>query len=144
MRYKSRLHEFVEKWLKENNLTWEAVLLRGGLNKSIGTDLRKGSTPRPVTLRKLADSMGIPRRRLFEVAGYLDAADTPEDTVRISDPDLRLFFRGGGWDQLTEDERAIVKDAITLAQRHRLLRAGAAVKQPAPGRTRRNRRKARR
>jgi len=139
MRYNSALHEFVEKWLKEHNLTWEAVLLRGGLNKSIGTDLRKGSTPRPDTLRKLADSMGLPRRRLFELAGYLEPTDAPEDTARISDPDLRLFFRGGGWDQLTADEHAIIKDAISLAQRHRLLRTSAAAGQPAPGRKRRNR-----
>lgn len=128
MPYKSALHEAVEKWLDEHRITWETVLLRGGLNKSIGTDIRKGSTPRPITLRKLADSMGMPRRRLFELAGYLDPTDLAEDTVRIADPDMRLFFRGGGWDQLTPDERAIIKDAIRLAQSHKLLRTGSQAK----------------
>jgi len=66
--------------------------------------------------------MGVPRRKLFELAGYVRPEELEPENFDIDDPDLSLFFRGE-WNDLSEDEkvfiRDMVKDANALLKRRR-------------------------
>ena len=108
--------------MRANSSTYEKLLKKAGVAVSVGTDIRRGSSPRPDTLRRVAEAMGVPRKRLFEIAGYIDPED-PKDRVDIADPELRLFFRGE-WDELTDVEREFIKSAIRTAREMRRRRGG--------------------
>ncbi len=113
-KFSSALHELIERWVRANNSTYEKLLRQAGVAVSVGTDIRRGSSPRAETLRKLAEVMGVSPKRLFEATGYMEKEDAG-DKVDITDPELRLFFRGE-WDELTETEREFIRGAIRTAR----------------------------
>ena len=109
--YTSPLHQFIEEWLTRQGTNWEWLISNSDLPKGTSTGIRKGSTPRPATLRKLSDAMGIPRRKLFELAGYVKPEELEPENFDIDDPDLSLFFRGE-WTELSDDEKAFIRDLV--------------------------------
>ena len=115
--YSSELHKFIDRWVKVQNTTWEALFREAGVANASSTLVRRGSVPRPDTLRKLADAMGVPRRQLFEMTGYVTAEELEPEEIDIDDPELRLFFSGHDFDEMTEEEREFVRDAVRMARR---------------------------
>lgn len=109
--YTSPLHQFIEEWLTRQGTNWEWLISNSDLPKGTSTGIRKGSTPRPATLRKLSDAMGIPRRKLFELAGYVKPEELEPENFDIDDPDLSLFFRGE-WTELSDDEKTFIRDLV--------------------------------
>ena len=57
--YASEIHRFVDEWLRAHGTNWEGLRKQAGVSAPVGTDIRRGSTPRPETLRKLADAMEV-------------------------------------------------------------------------------------
>ena len=120
--YSSPLHEFIDRWIATTNTTWEWLFKKAGVANASSTLLRRGSIPRPDTLRKLADAMDMPRRKLFELAEYVRPEELEPEDIDIEDPELRLFFGGNEWDDLLPEEQQMIKDAIRMARRYKLLR----------------------
>ena len=88
--YANQLHEFIEVWLKQRRITWGALLTEAGLGASISTDIWKGTIPRPANLRKLAGGMGVTKRRLFELAEYIDPAEFDAPVMSPEEEDVLL------------------------------------------------------
>ena len=65
--YASELHRFIDEWLKANRTNWEALRKEAGVSAPVGTDIRRGSTPRPDTLKRLSEAMRVPIRELYEL-----------------------------------------------------------------------------
>lgn len=120
--YVNSLHEFVQGWIVDRNTTWDWLMTQAGLPKSTGTTIRKGSEPRPATLRKLAAAMGVTRRRMFEVAGYVLPHELEPQLFDISDPEIRMFLEDGEWIKYTPQEQEFVRDAVRYVRKHRFLR----------------------
>ncbi len=76
---------FVETWLQEHETNGSSLFSNAGLPNALYTQLKRGSSPRPNTLRALADEMKVPRGRLFMLAGYCDETD-----LTIIDPDPEI------------------------------------------------------
>ena len=117
--YASEIHRFVEEWLRANGTNWEGLRKQAGVSAPVGTDIRRGSTPRPETLRKLAEAMDVPLRTLYILAGYIDASEFEGDEIDISDPELSLFFRQYEWDEFNDEEKEVIRQAIRMAKAYR-------------------------
>ena len=117
--YASEIHRFVDEWLRANGTNWESLRKQAGVSAPVGTDIRRGSTPRPETLRKLADAMDVPLRTLYILAGYIDASEFEGDEIDIADPEISLFFRQYEWDEFTEEEKEVIRQAIRMAKAYR-------------------------
>ena len=113
--YSSPLHEYIARWIAARDTTWQRLFTQAGIANAGSTQVRRGSTPRPGTLRKLADAMGVPRRKLFEVAGYVRPEELEPEDIEISDPEIALFFLGYEWDEFTAAEQDIIRQAIRSA-----------------------------
>lgn len=117
--YASEIHRFVDEWLRAQGTNWESLRKQAGVSAPVGTDIRRGSTPRPETLRKLADAMDVPLRTLYILAGYIDASEFEGDEIDIADPEISLFFRQYEWDEFTEEEKEVIRQAIRMAKAYR-------------------------
>ena len=117
--YASEIHRYVEEWLRANGTNWESLRKQAGVSAPVGTDIRRGSTPRPETLRKLADAMDVPLRTLYVMAGYIDASEFEGDEIDIADPELSLFFRQYEWDEFNDEEKEVIRQAIRMAKAYR-------------------------
>ncbi len=117
--YASDIHRFVDEWLRANGTNWEGLRKQAGVSAPVGTDIRRGSTPRPETLRKLADAMDVPLRTLYVLAGYIDADEFDSDEIDITDPEISLFFRQYEWDEFNDEEKEVVRQAIRMATAYR-------------------------
>ena len=114
----SELCETIEHWLESNRLTWKALLTKANLTGPVGTDIRNGSTPRPETLRKLAEAMEVAPQWLFKKVGYISEEETGTEALRIDDPALELFFQGE-WHKLTQAHRDFIRRLILEAKNYR-------------------------
>ena len=117
--YASDIHRYVDEWLRAHGTNWESLRKQAGVSAPVGTDIRRGSTPRPETLRKLADAMDVPLRTLYVLAGYIDASEFEGDEIDIADPELSLFFRQYEWDEFNEEEKEVIRQAIRMAKAYR-------------------------
>ncbi len=113
--YSSPLHEFIAKWIATHDTTWQRLFTQATIANAVSTQVRRGSTPRPGTRRKLADAMGVPRRKLFEVAGYVRPEELEPEDIEITDPEIALFFLGYEWDEFTEAGQDIIRQAVRSA-----------------------------
>ena len=113
--YTSALHEFIDRWVQSRDTTWDWLLKTAGVPGSAGTNIRRGSTPQPKTLRNLAAAMGVPRRKLFEFAGYVLPEELEPEDIQIDDPELSMFFRGYEWDEFTSDEKELIRTGVRMA-----------------------------
>lgn len=125
LNYSSPLHRFIEEWIASRHTNWDWLTTQAGVQGSLGTGLKRGSTPRPETLRKLASTMEVPRRKLFELAGYLEPEDLEPENIEIDDPEISMFFRKYEWDEFTSDERELIRLGIRMALQARAARAQA-------------------
>ena len=74
--YASALHQLIDNWVRARNTTWDWLFKAAGVSGSVGTDIKRGATPRPETLRRLSRPMtGVAFSRLLEVAGYAQATE---------------------------------------------------------------------
>ena len=117
--YASDIHRYVDEWLRANGTNWESLRKQAGVSAPVGTDIRRGSTPRPETLRKLADAMDVPLRKLYVLAGYIDASEFDIDEIDIADPEISLFFRQYEWDEFNDEEKEVIRQAIRMAKAYR-------------------------
>ena len=117
--YASEIHRFVDEWLRAHETNWESLRKQAGVSAPVGTDIRRGSTPRPETLRKLAHAMDVPLRTLYVLAGHIDASEFDSDEIDITDPEISLFFRQYEWDEFTEEEKEVIRQAIRMAKAYR-------------------------
>ena len=118
-KYASEIHRFVDEWLRAHGTNWESLRKQAGVSAPVGTDIRRGSTPRPETLRKLADAMDVPLRTLYILAGYIDASEFEGDDIDIADPEISLFFRQYEWDEFNDEEKEVIRQAIRMAEAYR-------------------------
>jgi hypothetical protein len=117
-KYASELHRFIDEWLRANETNWETLRKDAGVSAPVGTDIRRGSTPRPDTLRRLSEAMGVPIRVLYELSGYVERGEL--DPVQVPVPDdyeVRSFFTDNAWDDFTADEKEIVRLGMRMALR---------------------------
>ena len=117
--YASEIHRFVDEWLRAHGTNWESLRKQAGVSAPVGTDIRRGSTPRPETLRKLAEAMDVPLRSLYILAGYIDASEFEGDEIDIADPEISLFFRQYEWDEFNYEEKEVVRQAIRMVKAYR-------------------------
>ena len=113
--YSTPLHQFIDGWVRAQDATWEWLFKEAGLAGAVGTKIRHGSTPRPVTVRKLASVMRLPARTLYQLAGYFDDDELELDQIEIADPEVCLFFRQYQWDEFTDDEKQLIRMGIRMA-----------------------------
>ena len=113
--FASPLHEYIEKWLDRNNSTWDAAVKAGVVAGGTGTRVSRGSVPRPETLVKLAEWMGVSKARLLILAGYIDQGDL------IPGPDLQLDESQEEildlWDQIPPGRRSLARELLEVAAR---------------------------
>ena len=107
---------YILSWVNANHTNGSWLFTQAALPPSLFTQLKRGSTPRPDTLRRLAAVMDVPKRRLFELAGYIDQDEFDEDEIDIADPEIALFFRGYEWDEFTNEEQDIIRNAVRMAR----------------------------
>lgn len=76
------LATYIKDWMAEHGVS-QASLARGvGIHTSVlGDVLSRGAIPKPATLRRLANVMGVPMATLMVKAGYLDYKDLKIDMV---------------------------------------------------------------
>ena len=117
--YASDIHRFVDEWLRAHETNWESLRKQAGVSAPVGTDIRRGSKPRPETLRKLADAMDVPLRTLYIMAGYIDASEFEGNEIDIADPEISLFFRQYEWDEFNDEEKEVIRQAIRMAKAYR-------------------------
>ena len=120
--YSTPLHEFVDRWLRAQDATWDWLFREAGLATGVGTKIRQGSMPRPGTVRKLSSVMRVPARRLYHLAGYFDEGELEPEQIDIADPEVGLFFRQYQWDEFTEDEKELIRMGIRMALQARKAR----------------------
>ena len=114
--YASEIHRFVDEWLRAHNTNWETLRKKAGVSAPVGTDIRRGSTPRPATLRKLADAMDVPLRTLYELSGYVDPVELDPQQVPVPDDyEIQAFFTDHRWSDFTPDEQEVVRMGIRMA-----------------------------
>ena len=114
--YASELHRFIDEWLRANGTNWETLRKEAGVSAPVGTDIRRGSTPRPDTLRRLSEAMRVPIRVLYELSGYVERGEL--DPVQVPVPDdyeIRSFFTDNSWADFTPDEKEIVRLGMSMA-----------------------------
>ena len=91
--YASDLDRFINEWLTANGTNWEIMSKTAGVSAPVGTDIRKGSTPRPDTLKRLSEAMRVPIRELYELSGYVERGELdPVDVPVPDDYEIRSFF----------------------------------------------------
>lgn len=104
------LASFIDRWVEQHQTTVKALCDGAGLPHSIFTQLRKGATPRPETLRKVAKAMDLPAVKLFLLAGYL----TENDLLRV--PEVGLAedeaFLLAGYRKLSAEGKALLKRGL--------------------------------
>ena len=89
----------------------------------VGTDIRRGSTPRPETLKRLSEAMRVPIRELYELSGYVERGELdPVETPVPNDYEIRSFFTDNAWDDFTADEKEIVHLGMRMALKSKLNR----------------------
>jgi len=121
--YASELHRFIDEWLKANGTNWETLRKEAGVSAPVGTDIRRGSTPRPDTLKRLSEAMRVPIRELYELSGYVERGELdPVETPVPDDYEIRSFFTDNAWDDFTADEKEIVRLGMRMALKSKLNR----------------------
>ena len=108
------LHELIDQWVRQRNTTWEWLFKAAGVSPPVGTDIRRGSTPRPETLRKLAKAMGLPRTQLFEAAGYVDAEDIGPSATGLSPREEALITK---YRIMSEDAQKAIDEVVEAMTR---------------------------
>lgn len=108
-----RLHPlaaFLREWLRERDSSQLALAQRAGIPHTILSALvNHGNVPRPSTLRKLAQAMGVPVGRLLVLAGHLSE---DEYANPIGETDMaRLYevgdLNGEEWEQVRDFARYV-------------------------------------
>lgn len=104
------LAAFIGRWLAEHRVSQLALARRAGVpHATLSVLFNHGNVPRPSTLRKIAEAMGVPVGRLLVLAGHL----TEEEYVTpIKETDLaRLYEVGdldeGEWEQVLDFVRYV-------------------------------------
>ena len=121
--YASELHRFIDEWLKANGTNWETLRKEAGVSAPVGTDIRRGSTPRPDTLKRLSEAMRVPIRELYELSGYVERGELdPVETPVPDDYEFRSFFTDNAWDDFSADEKEIVRLGMRMALKSKLNR----------------------
>ena len=121
--YASELHRFIDEWLKANGTNWETLRKEAGVSAPVGTDIRRGSTPRPDTLKRLSEAMRVPIRELYELSGYVERGELdPVETPVSDDSEIRSFFTDNAWDDFTAEEKEIVRLGMGMALKSKLNR----------------------
>jgi hypothetical protein len=114
--YASDLHRFIDEWLRANDTNWETLRKQAGVSAPVGTDIRRGSTPRPDTLKRLSEAMRVPIRELYELSGYVERGELDPVQVPVpNDYEIRSFFTDNAWDDFTDDEKEIVRLGMRMA-----------------------------
>lgn len=114
--YASELHRFIDEWLRANGTNWETLRKEAGVSAPVGTDIRRGSTPRPDTLRRLSEAMRVPIRVLYELSGYVERGELDPGQVPVPDDyEIRSFFTDNTWDDFTPDEKEVVRLGMRMA-----------------------------
>lgn len=122
--YASELHRFIDEWLRANTTNWETLRKEAGVSAPVGTDIRRGSTPRPDTLKRLSEAMHVPIRVMYELSGYVERGEL--DPVQVPVPDdyeIRSFFTDNTWDDFTPDEKEIVRLGMRMAMKSKASRS---------------------
>jgi hypothetical protein len=116
--YGSELHRYMEEWLEAKNVTWFSVTQGAGLPQGLPGRIRAGQGVMPATLRRLAEYIRVPVRTLYIKADLMDESELePAQGLEIDDPVISQFFTGGnGWDNLPDDAKDFIRQAISLAQ----------------------------
>ncbi|MEX2598816.1 MAG: helix-turn-helix transcriptional regulator [Dehalococcoidia bacterium] len=99
------LAEFLKKWLRGHDMSQLALAQRAGIpHTTIGALLNSGVVPRPTTLKKMGNAMGVPVGQLMVLAGHI----TPEEyETPVQPTDLARLYEVG---DLSDDEWEQVRD----------------------------------
>ena len=109
----SALQAFIQRWLDNHTTTWEWLLHHSGLGGSTGTRISRGAIPQSATLRKLSEGMGIPRRVLFELAGYLGPDDLEPEEYSAEEAEIISIYR-----QIPLERRRLLREMLEVAARY--------------------------
>ena len=121
--YASALGRFINEWLTANGTNWEILSKTAGVSAPVGTDIRKGSTPRPDTLKRLSEARRAPIRELHELSGYVERGKLGAVEVPVPDDyEIRSFFTENDWDDFNADEKEIVRLGIRMALKSKTIR----------------------
>ena len=99
------LAQFIREWLDDRKATQFSLAQRAGIpHSTLSALFTRNILPRPETLKRLAQAMGVPMGRLLVLAGYI----TPEEyETPIKETDLARLYEVG---DLSDDEWEQVRD----------------------------------
>ena len=99
------LAQFVQEWLGERKATQLWLAKQAGIpHSTLSALFTRNILPRPETLKRLAQAMGVPVGRLLVLAGYI----TPQEyETPIKETELARLYEVG---DLTDDEWEQVRD----------------------------------
>ena len=121
--YANELHRFIDECLKANGTNWETLSKEAGVSAPVGTDIRRGSTPRPDTLKRLSEAMRVPIRELYELSRYVERGELdPVETPVPDDYEIRSFFTDNTWDDFTADEKETIRLGMRMVLKSKLNR----------------------
>ena len=99
------LTQFLQAWLQQRRATQLWLAQQAGIaHSTLSALFVRGLVPRPSTLRKLANAMGVPVGQLLVLAGHITQE---EFQVPVQQSDLARLYEVG---ELTEEEWEQVRD----------------------------------
>lgn len=88
----SEVSRFIKDWLRREQTTQTWLAAQSGVKRStLNAILKKNVQPRAEQLTKLAAAMGVPRNRLFVLAGYMEEALVKEKSAALTEDEERLL-----------------------------------------------------
>ena len=98
-----------------------SLAISDGRNPNQVFDIESRGTARPETLQKIAEVLSVPIQTVYRIAGWLPEEED-SDEIDINDPTLRLFFSGKDFDEMNQEEREHIRDAVRLSRRLKEMR----------------------
>lgn len=104
------LARLVEDWLVAHNTNGAKLFELAELPNALYTQIKRGSSPRPDTIRALSEAMHVPRGRLFQAAGYADSED-----LWIVDPDPEMEELFSIWKKISPEKKPLMMKLLMTA-----------------------------
>lgn len=105
---------------KERNIKPTPLIVELGLSSSNAAQWKKGSTPRPQVLQKIADYFGVPISYFYETLETEKAPANSDERKDVLDEVDVAFY--GDFKELSEDDKATVRDMVRIMRERRAKR----------------------
>lgn len=101
---------------KERNIKPTPLIVELGLSSSNAAQWKKGSTPRPQVLQRIADYFDVPVAYFYETEQKEKTPTESDERDILDEVDIGFYH---GFKELTEDDKETVRDMVRIMRRRR-------------------------